>query len=50
VLLDDGKAKLSPQRIVDVAVGVMPGGAHAGVIMVEDGRGRWPVLMWYPTR
>lgn len=40
VLLDGGKAKLTPQRIVDVAVGVMPGAAHAGVIMVEDGRPR----------
>jgi hypothetical protein len=40
VLLDDGEAKLTPQRIVDFAAGIMPRCEHAGVIVVEDGKSR----------
>jgi hypothetical protein len=35
VLLDEGQAELSPQRIVDVAAGVMPGCRHAAVVVIE---------------
>lgn len=40
VLLQGGEAKLTLQRIVDVAAVIMPGAKHASVMMVEDGKPR----------
>ena len=40
VLLQGGEAKLTLQRIVDVAAAIMPGAKHASVMMVEDGKPR----------
>ena len=40
VLLDDGQAQLTPQRIVDLAARVMPGCRHAAVVVMEHDRPR----------
>lgn len=40
VLLNGGEVTLTPQRIVDVAAGIMPRCDHAGVVVVEDGQPR----------
>ncbi len=38
VLLDNGHAQLTPQRIVDIAARVMPGCRHAAVVIVDHHR------------
>jgi hypothetical protein len=40
VLLEEGQAQLSPQRIVDVAARVMPRCRHAAVVVIEADRPR----------
>lgn len=35
VLLDNGQARLTPQRIVDIAARIMPGCRHAAVVIVD---------------
>jgi hypothetical protein len=50
VLLDNGHAQLTPQRIVDIAARIMPGCRHAAVVIVDHHRPHTlPVPMQFPT-